>query len=320
MGLTVADFKSLVQTNGVLVIDGALATELETRGHDLSHPLWSGKVLKESPEVIQDVHREYFIAGANIAITASYQATVLGLQEHLGLNDRQAGELIARSVELAQDARSEAYGQSVPAERPLLVAGSVGPYGAYLADGSEYRGDYKVSAQALADFHRPRIQALLDAGADLLAIETIPSPQEVKVLLELLRGHFPSCIAWLSCTLRDAEYLSDGTPILDVLEAVHSSNASSPQIVAFGVNCVPPHLVTPCLKLLHAATELPLLCYPNSGEVYVAKDHAWTGTGSTTNLRDQTLEFKAAGAQLIGGCCRTTPADIRAVADALHDS
>ncbi|KAK6443440.1 AdoMet-homocysteine methyltransferase [Oleoguttula sp. CCFEE 5521] len=309
MGLTVAKFTSLIETDGVLVIDGALATELETRGHDLSHPLWSGKVLKENPEVIQDVHREYFLAGANIAITASYQASALGLREHLGLNDHEAGKLIARGVELAHNARTEPYAQGVPAGRPLLVAGSVGPYGAYLADGSEYRGDYKVSAQALADFHRPRIQALLDAGADLLAIETIPSVSEVEVLLELLRDEFPSCIAWLSCTLRDAEHLSDGTPIHHVLEAVHSSNAMQPQIVAFGINCVPPDRVTPCLKLSHAATELPLLCYPNSGEVYVAKDHAWTGSGSTTSLRDQTLDFKAAGAQLI---------DIRAVADALH--
>ncbi|MGL4720060.1 MAG: homocysteine S-methyltransferase, partial [Kluyvera intermedia] len=210
-----------------VLLDGAMATELEARGCDLADSLWSAKVLMENPQLIYDVHLDYFRAGALVAITASYQATPEGFAAR-GLDEAQSRALIARSVELARQAR-DAYRAENPAAKGLLIAGSVGPYGAYLADGSEYRGDYQRSAQVFQNFHRPRIEALLEAGADLLACETLPSFDEIRALAQLL-VEYPVAQAWFSFTLRDSQHLSDGTPLRDVLAFL----ADYPQILAVG--------------------------------------------------------------------------------------
>jgi homocysteine S-methyltransferase len=306
--LSSSELASLLANGTSLIIDGALATELETRGHDLSHALWSGKTLIEDPDCIRQVHLDYFMAGAHIAITASYQASIVGLQQHLFLSETEAKDLVKLSVTLAQDARQQAYDSGVPSTRKLLVAGSVGPYGAYLADGSEYRGDYTCTTDEFQDFHRPRIAALVDAGVDLLGLETIPSFNEIRALLELLRCEFPSATAWLGCTLKDASHISDGTPLSDVLSLV---SQYSDQTISFGVNCVPPQTALESLQHMRSLTTLPLLCYPNSGETYVPKEHVWTGDKSGQAIRESALQFRAAGASLIGGCCRTTPEDIK---------
>jgi len=306
--LSTSELASLLANGTSLIIDGALATELETRGHDLSHALWSGKTLIEDPDCIRQVHLDYFLAGADIAITASYQASIVGLQQHLSLSETEAKDLVKLSVTLAQDARQQAYASGVPSTRKLLVAGSVGPYGAYLADGSEYRGDYVRTTQEFQAFHRPRIAALVDAGIDLLGLETIPSFSEVRALLELLRAEFPSATAWLGCTLKDASHISDGTPLRDVLALVEQYGE---QTISFGINCVPPQTALESLQHMSALTSLPLLCYPNSGETYVPKEHVWTGDKSGKAIRESALQFRAAGASLIGGCCRTTPEDIK---------
>ena len=170
------------------VLDGGLATELEARGHDLSDRLWSARLLLSEPDAIEEVHLAYFRAGARVAITASYQASVEGFAA-AGLDRPTALEAIRRSVELAQRARRRFLEEEAAAGRDpgrVLVAGSVGPYGAMLADGSEYRGDYDPGDAALEAFHRPRIDALVAAGADLLAIETIPTLREARVLVRLL--------------------------------------------------------------------------------------------------------------------------------------
>jgi homocysteine S-methyltransferase len=313
--LSTQDLSSLLANGKSLIIDGALATELETRGHDLSHALWSGKTLLEDPDCIRRVHLDYFLAGADIAITASYQASIIGLQQHLSLSETEAIDLVKLSATLAQEARQQAYDSGVPSSRKLLVAGSVGPYGAYLADGSEYRGDYTCSPEEFNDFHRPRIAALLDAGVDLLGIETIPSFNEVRALLALLRSDFPSATAWLGCTLKDASHLSDGTPLSEVLSLV---SQYSEQTLAFGINCVPPQTALESLQHMRSLTELPLLCYPNSGETYVPKEHVWTGDKSGQAIRESALQFRSAGASLIGGCCRTTPEDIKNIALTLN--
>jgi homocysteine S-methyltransferase len=313
--LSTKDLSSLLANGKSLIIDGALATELETRGHDLSHALWSGKTLLEDPDCIRQVHLDYFLAGADIAITASYQASIIGLQQHLSLSETEAKDLVKLSATLAQEARQQAYGSGVPSSRRLLVAGSVGPYGAYLADGSEYRGDYTCSPEEFNDFHRPRIAALLDAGVDLLGIETIPSFNEVRALLALLHSDFPSATAWLGCTLKDASHLSDGTPLSEVLSLV---SQYSEQTLAFGINCVPPQTALESLQHMRSLTELPLLCYPNSGETYVPKEHVWTGDKSGQAIRESALQFRSAGASLIGGCCRTTPEDIKNIALTLN--
>lgn len=309
--LSTSDLSTLLQNGNSLIIDGALATELETRGHDLSHALWSGKTLLEDPDCIRQVHLDYFLAGADIAITASYQASTRGLKEHLSLSETEASNLVKLSATLAQQARQQAYDSgSVPKTRKLLVAGSVGPYGAYLADGSEYRGDYACSLEEFQAFHRPRIAALIDAGVDLLALETIPSFTELQALLHLLKNEFPSATAWLGCTLKDATHISDGTPVQEVLSFVSQHVA---QTVAFGINCVPPGDALESLKHMRSLTAMPLLCYPNSGETYVPGQHAWTGDKSGGQMRESALQFRAAGAGLIGGCCRTTPEDIKTI-------
>ncbi|MHB2093079.1 homocysteine S-methyltransferase [Pantoea dispersa] len=290
-----------------LILDGALATELEARGCNLADTLWSAKVLMENPELIYQVHYDYFAAGANVAITASYQATPLGFAAR-GLDSGQASALIRQSVTLAQRARDD-YRAASGSEAPLLVAGSVGPYGAYLANGAEYRGDYALPAAEMKDFHRPRVAALLEAGVDLLACETLPSFGEIQALISLL-AEFPHSSAWFSFTLRDAQHLSDGTPLSKVAEVINGA----PQVVAVGLNCVALESVTPALQTLQALTDKPLLVYPNSGEQYDAVSKSWHSAPSGCTLHDKFPEWQQAGARLIGGCCRTTPQDIAAIA------
>lgn len=299
----------LLAGNNTLVLDGALATELEARGCNLSDALWSAKVLIENPELIYQVHLDYFNAGAQCAITASYQATPQGFLPR-GLDERQSLALIAKSVQLAQQARTDYLAQH-PQAGPLLVAGSVGPYGAYLADGSEYRGDYHLPQAEMIAFHRPRIAALAQAGVDLLACETLPSFSELQALLALLQEEFPRLGAWFSFTLRDSQHLSDGTPLRDVLALLRGN----PQVLAVGINCIALENVTPALREFAALSDKPLLVYPNSGEHYDAQSKTWHACGAGHGgLPERLAEWRQLGAQLIGGCCRTTPQDIRAIA------
>lgn len=299
---------TLLATHNTLILDGALATELEARGCDLSDSLWSAKVLIENPELIYQVHLDYFNAGAQCAITASYQATPQGFLRR-GLDHEQSLALIAKSVHLAQQARSDFLAQH-PQVTPLPIAGSVGPYGAYLADGSEYRGDYALPQEEMIAFHRPRIRALAEAGVDLLACETLPSFAELQALLTLLQ-EFPTLGAWFAFTLRDSQHLSDGTPLTQVLAALHGN----PQALAIGINCIALENVAPALRQFAVLTDKPLLVYPNSGEHYDAVSKTWHACGGEHgSLIDQVGEWQRIGARLIGGCCRTTPKDIRQIA------
>ncbi|MCF8579582.1 homocysteine S-methyltransferase [Enterobacter ludwigii] len=295
---------AILEKQPFVVLDGAMATELEARGCNLADSLWSAKVLVENPDLIREVHLDYYRAGAQVAITASYQATPAGFAAR-GLDEAQSRALIGKSVELARKAR-EAYLSENPHAGTLLVAGSVGPYGAYLADGSEYRGDYVRSEEEFTTFHRPRVEALLDAGADLLACETLPSFGEIKALASLL-AEYPRARAWFSFTLRDSEHLSDGTPLREVIaELVHY-----PQIVALGINCIALENTTAALKHLQSLTSLPLVVYPNSGEHYDAVTKTWHHHGEACEtLAGYLPQWLDAGAKLIGGCCRTTPKDI----------
>jgi homocysteine S-methyltransferase len=304
----------LLESGEHLPADGALATELEARGCNLDDPLWSAKVLLEQPHLIKDVHRDYFAAGARIATTASYQATPQGFARR-GMGEQEALELVALSVRLADEARREHLGAN-PDTGPLLVAGSVGPYGAYLADGSEYRGDYVLTPAEFRDFHRPRIAALVEAGADFLACETLPSYAEAQALLALTQEY--DVESWFSFSLRDGARISDGTPLAAVAELFDAE----PQVAAVGVNCVPLHLVAPALKALRGGTDKPLVAYPNSGETYDARTKTWSpdassgsaaGEGNPANLAEGTATWQELGARIIGGCCRTTPGDVAAV-------
>ncbi len=295
---------ALLEKQPFVVLDGAMATELEARGCNLADNLWSAKVLMENPELIREVHLDYYRAGAQVAITASYQATPAGFAAR-GLDEAQSRAVIGKSVELARKAR-EAYLAENPQAGTLLVAGSVGPYGAYLADGSEYRGDYVRRAEEFTAFHRPRVEALLDAGADLLACETLPSFEEIKALAALV-AEYPRARAWFSFTLRDSEHLSDGTPLREVVAALKDNS----QVVALGINCIALENTTAALKHLHSLTALPLVVYPNSGEHYDAVTKTWHHHGEACEtLAGYLPQWLEAGARLIGGCCRTTPKDI----------
>jgi homocysteine S-methyltransferase len=300
-----------------LVADGALATELEARGCDLADPLWSAKVLLEQPNLIRQVHRDYFRAGATVAITASYQATPQGFVQR-GIGEAKALELVALSVRLADEARSGHLDEN-PDAGPLLIAGSVGPYGAYLADGSEYRGDYVLGKSDFMEFHRPRIAALVEAGVDFLACETLPSLSEAAALLALLEEF--DVESWFSFTLRDGGHISDGTPLADVAGLC----GGRPHVAAIGVNCVPLELVSPSLEALRKVTRTPLIAYPNSGERYDPVNKAWgpvvavvgaaeTGGKQPPSLAEEAGIWRELGAQIVGGCCRTTPRDVAAVA------
>ena len=300
-------FTPLLDKGPFVVLDGAMATELEARGCNLADGLWSAKVLLENPQLIADVHLDYFRAGARVAITASYQATPAGFAAR-GIDEAQSRAMIGKSVALARQAR-EVYLAENPQAGTLLVAGSVGPYGAYLADGSEYRGDYRRSPEVFADFHRPRVEALLDAGADLLACETLPSFDEIRALCGLL-AEYPRARAWFSFTLRDSRHLSDGTPLKEVVAAL----SGNPQVVALGINCIALESTTAALRELQSLTPLPLVVYPNSGEHYDAVSKTWHAHGESAScLADYLPQWLDAGARLIGGCCRTTPADIAAL-------
>lgn len=301
---------SILDHYPALIIDGALATELERRGCDLNDDLWSAKILLEQPEKIKQVHYDYFKAGADCAITASYQATIEGLMRR-GLNAMQAHDLIQKSVRLAVEARDEFWADETHrlGRAKPFVAASVGPYGAFLADGSEYRGNYGLTESDLMDFHRPRMRALIEAGADILACETIPCLVEAQALVKLLE-EFHSIEAWISFSCRDEAHINEGQRLEDCVRAVEAS----PFVATVGVNCTSPKYIPALIREARKATNKPVLVYPNSGETYNASKNDWDGHPVYESFGEEAKDWFRAGARLIGGCCRTTPEDIRSIA------
>ena len=288
--------------DGTVVLDGGLATELERAGMDLRDDLWSARALLENPEEILRVHRSYFEAGADVAISASYQASFEGFAAR-GISRSEGVRLLQLSVSLARDAARDFPG--------ALVAASVGPYGAMLADGSEYRGRYGLSVRELADFHRPRLETLLEAGPDLLAVETIPSIEEAEAIVAIL-AEIPDARAWVSFSCRDRTRISDGTAFSQAAALA----ASSPQVVAVGVNCTPPAFLPSLLS--SAGVGVPLLAYPNLGSEWDASSKSWRlGIGPRPDLGQEAMGWRASGLTIAGGCCGTTPDDVRAIAAAL---
>jgi homocysteine S-methyltransferase len=284
----------------VLVTDGGLATELEARGHDLSDALWSARLLMDAPGEITAAHLAFFRAGAVIATTASYQASFDGFAAR-GLDRDQAAGLMRRSVELARAARAELAGDGVH----RWVAASVGPYGAALADGSEYRGRYGLSVGQLAAWHRPRLEVLAQAGPDLLALETVPDADEAQALLTAISGL--GLPAWLTYSI-DGARTRAGQP----LDQAFALAAGVPEVVAVGVNCCAPADVPEAIATAAAVTGKPVIVYPNSGEEWDAGRRAWAGRSQYA--AGQPRQWVAAGASIVGGCCRVRPADIADIA------
>ena len=296
--------KPLLEQKKHMIIDGALASELQRRGCDLNDSLWSAKVLIEQPELIQQVHYDYFKAGADCAITASYQATPMGFAQK-GIELEESIKLIKTSVKLAQQAKMQ-YLNDIKQDKALFIAGSVGPYGAYLANGSEYTGDYQLSESEFIAFHKDRVTALIDAGVDILACETMPSFLEIKALTKLIQ-QFPMVNCWFSLTLKDQQHISDGTPLTEVIEYLNSIE----QIVSVGINCIALEKVTPALEVLSKLTSKPLIVYPNSGEEYDPTTKQWhKNHHHNCTFANQLDTWIKLGAKLIGGCCQTTPEDI----------
>jgi homocysteine S-methyltransferase len=299
---------SLLAGGRTVVIDGGLATELEASGHVIADRLWSARLLADEPEAIVETHLAYYRAGARLAITASYQATFEGFASR-GFDRAAAAELFRRSVELAAEARERYQAETGPADsRSLLVAASVGPYGAVLADGSEYRGRCGLDRTALRDFHRERLQILWGAGPDLLACETIPDLVEVAALADLLSE--TGATGWLSLSCADSRLLRDGSPV----EEAAAIADETPGFVATGVNCIAPEHVAELVARIRATTAKPIVVYPNSGEGWDAAARRWLPAAGVTVDAATARTWVAAGANLVGGCCRVGPAVIAELA------
>jgi homocysteine S-methyltransferase len=289
---------------GAAVLDGGLATELERRGLNLTDPLWSAKALLDRPALVELVHRDYLAAGADIITTVTYQATVPGLLAR-GLTEADAVDLLRAGVMVACRARG--------AHRPeALVAASIGSYGAFLANGAEYRGGYGLSVEALAGWHRPRTRVLESSGADVLAFETIPAREEIEAIVRVL-DEADGPPAWISFSARDSVTIADGTLIAEAAALA----AAAPRVLAVGVNCVAPELVSSLLRNLRGATDKPLVAYPNRGDVWDSVARGWIVRGTSADYGTLAKEWRELGARIIGGCCGTTPADVRKMSAAL---
>lgn len=294
-----------------LILDGGLATQLEAQGCDIGNALWSASLLIENPQAIIDANRAFLEAGAECIATASYQASREGFAQR-GLSAAEADALMRCSVDLAVTARDRFLAAHPDVAEQPLIAASIGPYGAMLHDASEYRGDYGVSAETLRAFHASRLRLFDASAADLLALETIPSLLEAEVLAELLQDC--TTPAWVSFSCRDGGHISDGTPV----EEAAGLFAGHAVVFAVGINCTPPQFAEELIGRVHAAVpDKAVIAYPNSGEVYNAKDGAWSGTSTPIDYASATRRWVTAGASIVGGCCRTGPEHIRAMCVAL---
>ncbi|WP_268250338.1 homocysteine S-methyltransferase [Lentzea cavernae] len=283
--------------HGVVVLDGGMSTALEAAGHDLSDDLWSARLLLTDPDAVRAAHLAYYRAGASVAITASYQASFSGFARR-GISEDETARLLRSSVALARSAASDVDGQR-------WVAASVGPYGAVLADGSEYRGRYGLTRRELVEFHRPRVEVLRDAGPDVLAVETIPDVDEASAVLEVVRGS--GVPMWLSYSVR-GDRTCAGQPLEEAFGVVSGVD----EVIAVGVNCCAPEDVAEAVAVARRVTGLPVVVYPNSGETWNARERSWTGDGG--GFAVSAGQWADAGTRLVGGCCRTGPDAIAVLA------
>ncbi len=296
-------FQQWINEQDIVILDGSMSRLLEEQGLEINHRLWTALALVEQPEAIYQVHKQYFDAGANVAITASYQATVKSFED-VGYSEKQAIAYIERSVTLAKKAKQDSKGGQAK-----WIAGSIGPYGAYLSDGSEYTGAYQISDYELKDFHEERIKALIASGVDVLAIETIPRLDELRVILNIIAViNFP---VWVSISLKDTAHLANGDSLADFQQLVEQDQ----NVIAYGINCVSPQLVAPVIENLSVAATKPLVAYPNSGAIFDAVTKTWSEEisveqGFSTDARC----WHQKGAKLIGGCCCSTEHDIARLA------
>ena len=307
-----ASLEHILAKERIMVIDGSMSTALAHLGADLNTDLWTAMTLARQPELVRQVHINYFRAGADCGITCSYQATIPGLMRH-GFSREGAEEVISNAVRIFLDARETWWreeGEAAGRAFPLCLAG-IGPYGAYLANGSEYTGRYGVSDRELFDFHRRRMELLWEAGADLLLIETQPSLREAQIeaqIAEELGADY-----WISFSCRDREHICEGDRIRDCAAAF---SRGYPHLKMIGVNCSKPEYITSLIGELRRGCDLPVGVYPNSGEIYDAATKKWASAVSGADFGAWALDYMKAGAAAVGGCCTTAERHVRQVAEA----
>jgi len=296
-----------------LILDGGLSNVLESFGCDLNQELWSAKMLIDQPELIKRAHLAYLEAGAQCITSSSYQATLSGF-ERIGLNRSDATKMMIKSIELADEARSVFIKKNNQSES-IFLAASIGPYGAFLADGSEYRGDYRISDNELRQFHAEKIHILESTNVDFLAFETIPSLQEIQILSELISQSKKQC--WISFSCRDSEFsefLNDGSKIIDALKICTSTN----NLFALGVNCTAPKYISSIIKKIRPLVQdKKIIIYPNSGEIYLPESKSWKGISDPDIFQKMASEWLDLGVDIIGGCCRIGPDHITKLSQSL---
>ncbi|MBB6146434.1 homocysteine S-methyltransferase [Silvibacterium bohemicum] len=295
---------SQADLRSIHVLDGGMATELERHGCDLSGPLWSAHILDSSPGLIERVHLDYLRAGADCISTASYQVSNLGYAE-FNRTEADAAHALRQSVEIAIAARDEYCREST---RPTFIAASLGPYGAALHNGAEFHGRYTISFDDLVRFHAERLAVVAETEADLVALETVPSVEEARAIAQALQL-FPPVAAWVSFTCKDERSVAHGEPLAECAALLESSA----QVVAIAVNCTQPKFISSLIGEIQSASSKPVFVYPNSGELWNTDNRSWYGSADIAGYASLATDWYAARAQAVGGCCRTTPAHIRAV-------
>lgn len=298
--------KNFLSLKSPIIIDGGLSNVLESKGCNLNHSLWTAKLLSENPEILINSHIDYIDAGAQVLATASYQASFPGLINE-GYTKEDARHLMIKSVSLVEEAIRKAK-----VNRHIYIAASLGPYGAYLADGSEYRGDYGISKSDLIEFHGRRIEVFENSNADILAFETIPSLLEAEAIAELLQSTKKP--AWVSFSCQNESLINDGAGI----ESAASLFLQHPKVFAIGVNCTHPKYILGLIKKLKKSTNKKVLVYPNSGEVYNPQSKSWLALSEPLAFAELTIEWIKAGADLVGGCCRIGPEHIQKVSQMIN--
>ncbi|WP_414043958.1 homocysteine S-methyltransferase [Macrococcus sp. EM39E] len=284
----------------VTILDGGFGTTVEQFGYDVNHALWSSNLIKEHPEGVYEVHKAFVDNGAEVILTNTYQASVQSFR-NIGLSDEEAKGYLEIAVALAKKAAND----------DVIVAGSLGSYGAMLGNGSEYTGDYNVTEADYIEYHKERLDILIEAGVSVFAFETIPNIEELKAVKTLLVD-YPNIEAWISVTLKDSIHLSDGTALLDVIELVNDI----PNVYAFGVNCTSVKVIDGAVDVLVEKSEKPIILYPNGGRKYDAVKKAWIDQ-EDASLIEAAVKWKDKGVKIIGGCCQVGPEEIGSLVKAV---
>lgn len=340
----------LQNSKKVILIDGGLGTELEQRKVNINSLLWSSVALVEAADDVTKLHYDYYHSGANVGITCSYQCS----EDSLKASDKEKYsskesrlQVYKESVEVCKRAKIMRMADAKAIE--LLVspeiAGSIGPFGSFLNDGSEFTGGYERSEDEYQAFHEEKLDFFMNGTeeVDYLQLETMPNFEEIKALLMLIKrknserketqGKSEKRFI-LSLSIRNEEQLADGTPLKAVVKYLHdvgylSKDPKTTPLMAVGANCLKlKYSVKFVENLTNYMNELqiygfPISIYPNSGEIYDGIKKNWIFDQSnekyyTTNVNgEKVCDWKilldawiASGAKIIGGCCRVGVRDI----------